>query len=84
MISFRTISPVPAVLNVRSALLGAVIVEPIAARSPRLDEPPPPPTSVPPAVTPSPILRLPVSTSTARYPSSMMCVAKCVVLVGTY
>ena len=63
----KTIFPVPATDNVKSAFEGAERVEPTAVRSPKLvDDPPPlPETSVPPAVTPSPILKLPESTSTA-------------------
>ena len=75
-VSFIITEPVPDVCKVISAFEGADKVDPTALRSPKLEEDPPPPTSVPPAVTPSPILRLPVSTSTARYPSSMTCVAR--------
>ena len=55
--------------RVKSAFEGADKVDPVAVKSPKLLADPPPPlplTSVPPAVTPSPILKLPVSTSTAR------------------
>ena len=65
--------PVPDVCRVMSALDGADNVEPTALRSPRLLPPPPVLTAIPPAVAPSPSTRLPVSTSTARYPSSRMC-----------
>ena len=53
VIPVKTILPVPATDNVKSAFDGADSVEPTALRSPRLlAEPPPPPlaTAIPPAV----------------------------------
>ena len=77
LIPVNTILPVPPTAKLRSALLGADSVEPTAVKSPRLvDDPPPPPpvaTEIPPAVDPSPNLKLPESTSTASYPSSSIC-----------
>ena len=65
IVSFTITEPVPDVCKVISPFEGADNVDPTALRSPKLEEEPPP-TSVPPGVTPSPILKLPVSTSTAR------------------
>ena len=64
MPSITTFPPLD--VSVRSAFEGDCKVEPVAVRSPRDEPPPPADTSVPPGVTPSPNLRLPVSTSTAR------------------
>ena len=81
LIPVNTILPVPATAKFKSALLGADSVEPVADKSPRLVAAPPPPpppvaTEIPPAVDPSPNLKLPESTSTARSPSSSICVDK--------
>ena len=76
-LSFITTAPAPEVCKIRSALVGAVNVDPVAERSPKLLEPPPPVLiATPPGVTPSPRARLPLSTSTTRYPSSITVVAK--------
>ena len=66
-VSSTTTTPVPAVFKVKSPSDGAVNVEPVADKSPKLDDDQPPVlTAVPPGVVPSPIFNVPSDTSTQR------------------